>query len=78
MGYTVNDDVTWGDDIIASHLKSKEEKLFSKFSSLIDAYLQASGAAADMVYGLKDSPPYKEAEEIFNEAMAYIRKFKAR
>ncbi|MDD5433163.1 MAG: hypothetical protein PHE77_00670 [Candidatus Pacebacteria bacterium] len=74
--YAVNDDVAWGDDKIASHLKKQEEHLKTKFSSLLDAQLQASGAAADMLYGVKGSLLYKEAEKILDEAIAYIKKFK--
>jgi len=59
------------DDAIAAHLE-KEENLKRKFSSLIDAYIMASGAAQEMKSGVKGSALYKEAEIIFNEAIAYI------
>ena len=60
------------DDAIAAHLAEKEENLKRKFSSLIDAYIMASGAAKDMLYGVKGSVLYNEAEKIFNEAITYI------
>ena len=64
------------DTFLLSDADQEEEKLWSRFSSLLDAKLQAEGAASDMLYAPKGSQSYKEAEEIFCSAIAFIKKFK--
>jgi len=77
--FAVNDEVGWGDDQLASYFfQQEQQKLKKKFSSIIDAYTMASGAASDMVLAPKDSGAYQEAKNIFDEAIAYIKIFKGR
>ena len=75
--YALNDEVCWGDAQLASHfLHAEENRIKARFSSLIDAYKMASGAASDMLLVPKESKAYQEAEKILDEAMAFVKIFK--
>ncbi|GEM_PF-4522741 len=51
----------------------KKKRIPRSFSSIMDARFIADGAAKDMMYCAKESVSYKEAEEMLNDALEYIK-----